>query len=118
MRIHVPVGEVIFSHAFQHSPLLLGISNLDDGRFIDVNERFLDVIGYRREEVIGKSSRDMELFAVPAEWETALARLREGGHIEDYEVHVRNRRGEVRLGLFNAETITLGEGIVPPDHDE
>jgi PAS domain S-box-containing protein len=106
----LPLNDDIFGIAFQRSPLLLAISSIADGRFIDVNDRFLEVIGVRKDEVIGTSSMAMGLFAVPGERDIAIGRISETGHIEDYEVHIRTRHGEIRRGLFNAEVITLRGG--------
>jgi PAS domain S-box-containing protein len=41
---------------------LMSISTLEDGRYIEVNDVFLDAIGFSREEVIGKTSKELGIF--------------------------------------------------------
>ena len=63
-----------FSKAFEASSVLLGISTLADGRFLDVNGSFLQMFGYTRDEVIGRTAHDLGLWLQPDQ-NTKLARL-------------------------------------------
>ena len=47
--------EERFSKAFHAAPVAIWIADYADGRFIDVNEEFCDVLGYERDEVVGKT---------------------------------------------------------------
>ena len=47
-------SEERFSKAFHSSPCAMSITNLSDSRIIDVNQRWLDMTGYSREDVVGK----------------------------------------------------------------
>jgi PAS domain S-box-containing protein len=49
-------SEKKFFIAFHHAPVMAGITVLEDGAFLDVNNKFLEISGYTREEVIGKTS--------------------------------------------------------------
>ena len=51
-----------FYKAFHASPLIMSITTLDDGSFIDVNESFLNLLGFSREEIIGKTSSEVGLW--------------------------------------------------------
>ncbi|MCM0082571.1 PAS domain S-box protein [Geomonas sp. Red32] len=53
------LSEEKFSKAFQLAPLIMSITDAKDGRFLDVNERFLELSGYSREEVIGRTSLEL-----------------------------------------------------------
>src|SRR5262249_512477 len=94
--------------AFHSSPQPMSITTIDDGRYIDVNERFLEISGYNRSEVIGQTSIDLGI------WESAMARaeiidpLRERGWIRNVETRFRINSGEVRIWLSSAELIELG----------
>nr|WP_320160747.1 PAS domain S-box protein [uncultured Methanoregula sp.] len=52
-------SEELFATAFYHSPLVMSISDIDTGQFVDVNHRFTSISGYSKEEVIGKTSVDV-----------------------------------------------------------
>jgi PAS domain S-box-containing protein len=100
-------SEEKFATAFQASPTLMAISELDSGRYIEVNDAFLRTMGYRRDEVIGRTSMDLDLFARPEQREVAMKLLEGQGHVRDFEALVRTKSGAVRNGLFAAEYIHL-----------
>lgn len=100
-------SEEKFAKAFQSSPMLMAISELGTGRYLEVNEAFLRTLGFQRHEIIGHSSRELELFVRSEQRHAALQLLQEQGYVRDFEVLVRARSGEVREGLFSVEYIQL-----------
>jgi PAS domain-containing protein len=50
------------NHAFRSASQAMAISKLGSGEFVDVNETFLKILGYSRQEVIGKSPEYLKLF--------------------------------------------------------
>ena len=58
-------AKIRFSKAFHSSPVGLSISNIEDGTFLDVNESFLQMFGYRREELIGQQAAGLNLYDNP-----------------------------------------------------
>lgn len=97
-----------FRKAFDASPELMIISALTDGRYIEVNETFLRVTGYKREEVIGHTSLEVSFLTDP--WERSQIRqfLRQRGAVQNMEARFRLKSGEERVGLLSATTIHLG----------
>lgn len=97
-----------FRKAFDASPELMVISALSDGRYIEVNETFLRVTGYRREEVIGRTASEVNFLVDP--WERSQIRqlLRQRGAAHNMEARFRLKSGEERVGLLSATTIHLG----------
>ncbi len=100
-------SEEKFATAFRASPTLMAISDLDNGRYIEVNDAFLRTLGYRRDEVIGHTSIELGLFARPEQRLEAVQLLEALGRLQDFEVLVRTKSGAVRNGLFSAEYIHL-----------
>jgi len=101
--------EERFSKAFHASPAGLSIVSMQERerRFIDVNDSFLQIIGYSREEVIGQLVDDVGV--LPDQREKFAQALAEGeGHARSVEVQLRTRTGEVRSVLGSTEAITLG----------
>ena len=67
-------SEEKFSKAFLHSPLVVTISRRSDSRFIDVNESFEEQFGWTRDEVIGRTPEDFDLW-VDADHVRSIQRL-------------------------------------------
>jgi two-component system, cell cycle sensor histidine kinase and response regulator CckA len=99
-------SEEKFSVAFDHSPLLKTISEIETGVFIEVNRKFLEVSGFSRDEVIGKSS-------VAIGWISALERkriidtIREKGNIENLELACRTKDNRLIYCQYFAEIINI-----------
>lgn len=101
-----------FVKAFQASPDAIIITSLD-GRYIDVNPTFQRLSGYSREEVIGRSSQDLEGWVNPRERTTVARLFREHGVVYDYEARFHTKSGAVREMLLSVEAIELdGEPCV------
>ncbi len=102
-------SEECFSKVFRLSPIGIAIFRASDGRFVDVNDIFVKTSGYTREEIIGHTAAELQLYANPEERELSLRALRERGLLEPFEFKARTKSGEVCLGLSATAEITLGE---------
>jgi PAS domain S-box-containing protein len=100
-------SEEKFLKAFQSSPALMAISLMEDGRYIEVNERFLGSIGYQREEVIGRTARELNIFPFPELRDAMVETLRRGGPVRNFDCPINTRSGETLYGSFSAESIRL-----------
>ena len=102
-------SEEKFSAAFHSSAALMAISTKHDGKLIDVNEAFLDTLGFSRDEVIGKRVLELDIYHRPSDREHALRVLEERGKVRNMEVPVRAKDGSVQYGLFAMDNIMIGE---------
>src|SRR5439155_15896324 len=101
-------SEKRFSKAFLASPVAISIATLAEGRFIDVNDSFLQLLGYSREEIIGRTALELSIWGSPAADPAYFAqRLREGGSLRNYECPFRTKSGDAREGLAAAELVEL-----------
>lgn len=103
-------SEARFAKLFQVSPVALGISTIADGRILDVNESWLEVFGYRREEVVGRTSDELRLVVHPTRSETVDHHLATRAPLQNLEVKVRRRSGEVRDVIVSAVPVALNDG--------
>ncbi len=78
------------------------IINLETGKYIDVNEEYIRHTGYRREDVIGKRSREHSSFAIPEENARLVAELKRAGVVRNMEATFRRRDGSTYWGLISA----------------
>ena len=95
-----------FSKAFQSSPAGLVISSLVDGRLIEVNDTYLRMTEYQREEVIGRSTTELNLTSI-AERTRLIERLREQGQLLNFEMQLQTKSGRLVDMLFSAIQIEL-----------
>jgi two-component system, cell cycle sensor histidine kinase and response regulator CckA len=99
-------SEEKFSKAFRLAPVLISIATLEDGTYLDVNEKALEISGFRREEAIGKRSTDIGWIKVE-DRQRLLRELRERGRIEGVELSFRKHNGEIVHGLVHGETLAI-----------
>lgn len=109
-RAEVALGQSQerFSKAFQASSVVMAISTLGDGRFLDVNDAFLRLFGYGRGEIIGRTSLDLGLWAQREHRAKLLELIQARGSARDFEAQFRTKQGEIRHTLLSAERIELG----------
>ncbi|MFH1112970.1 MAG: PAS domain S-box protein [Pseudomonadota bacterium] len=100
-------SEKRFRTAFHTSPDSINISRLQDGVYIDINEGFTVMSGYSREDVIGKSSFDINLWHDPSEREKLVAGLKSAGYVRNLEARFRRKDGRVGTALISARVMSL-----------
>jgi PAS domain S-box-containing protein len=97
--------------AFNSTNQLITLSNLETQKYIEVNQAFLDTTGYRKEDIIGKTSDDIQLYVDLIQSRKHMRLLSRLKKVTDLEIKLRMRSGEERTFLFSARTFFLGEEI-------
>lgn len=100
-------SERKFLKIFHAAPALIGITTLAEGRFIDVNETCVRILGYRREDIIGRTSLELGIWKSREDRDRIVRVLEEQGKVRDLEVSFRGKTGEIFTGLFSAEFIDI-----------
>ena len=103
-------SEIRYRTAFQTSLDSININRLSDGCYIDCNQAFLDSVGYAREEVIGKTSIEMNVWANHRDRQKLVEMLRQTGHCRDLEAQFKKKNGEIFWGQMSASAIEV-EGV-------
>lgn len=101
------ISDEKYSKAFHASPAPSSISTLGEGRYIDVNESYTEFVGYSKEELIGKTSTDINFFIDKNDRKNFISELAEKGTLRDYEASVYSRVKGVRTFSLSAEIIEL-----------
>lgn len=99
-------SEIKFSKAFHSSPILLSLSSLEDGTFLEVNDAFCLLSGYSREELIGHSSLDVGIITSETR-RRALELIRKRGRAYLLDGQMRRKNGELRETIYSVEVIEL-----------
>ena len=100
-------AEERFYKAFNANPEPMTIATMSNGLYIDVNESFLRITGYRREEVIGHTSLDLNFWERPEDRTKFIDTLTNQGSVRDLEVIFLTKSGEQRIGMILAEIIEI-----------
>jgi PAS domain S-box-containing protein len=100
-------SEEKFSKAFKASPEAITIASMADGRYLEVNEVFLKTTGFQRDEVLGHTSTELNVWADLEQRRQFLAELARNGSLRDFAVRYRMRTGEIRDFLVSSDIIEL-----------
>ena len=114
-RAEVELGksEQKFSTIFRQSPLGITIAHARDGRYIDVNDAFEIQTGRNRDEIIGRTPVEIDLWVDPDQRTAFMKQMLAMGNVRDLEVRLRRKDGQIRTSLGSAEMIEVnGEPCV------
>jgi PAS domain S-box-containing protein len=100
-------SEAKFQAVFGLSPTILCISGLEDGRIREVNDTFLRVTGYTREEILGRTVTELAVWLDPDQQEQGMKSLRAGTPIHDAEARFRMKNGEERVTVLAADVVMV-----------
>ncbi len=107
MERNLRLSEEKFKKAFYTSPDAITISQVKDGLFVDVNEGFTKIVGYSREEAIGYSATELNIWYNPSDRERMVSSLMEKGIVNNFETKFRIRSGKVIYGLMSISIIVI-----------
>ena len=101
-------SEEKFSKAFRSSPDMIVITTVKDGTFVEVNDSFTENTGYTRKEVIGRRADELNIWVNKEDRLRMIGLLKEQGKVCQEEYEFRMKSGKIRLWLFSAEQINIG----------
>ncbi|MEI6900809.1 MAG: PAS domain S-box protein, partial [Bacteroidota bacterium] len=105
----IKISEEKFSKAFHSNAALMAITRFEDGKLIDVNDKFITTLGYSREDLLGKSSSELMLYADSEIRDKIFKEISQFEPVRDLEIKVRAKSGMIRMGIFSADLIYIGE---------
>lgn len=106
-------SEERYRTAFVTSPDAVNINRLSDGLYVDVNDGFVRLTGWKREQVIGKTSKQIQIWQDPLDRELLIQTLSRDGFCSNLEANFRRSDGRTVVGLMSAHMITVkGEQCV------
>jgi len=96
-----------FAKAFHANPQPMWLTMLATGFFVDVNDSFLAMSGYTREEVIGHTSLELGMWENPDERPELVKQMQAKGSVVNHEARFRAKDGSLRVLLSSAETFEI-----------
>jgi len=100
-------SEEKFAKVFRSAPTLISLSRLEDGKLIEVNDRYCSALGFTREELLGRTTIDLGI-KTPEARATLVKAAKGQGAIHGIELIMRARDGKVIPCLFFGELIEVG----------
>ena len=102
-------AEERFEKTFAANPAPAIICRLSDLRFMKVNQGFIDMTGYDREIILGRSAYEIDLFSGAEDRTLAIERLSEGRTIPQMEACLPLPGGDTRFVIVAGQPIDMGE---------
>jgi PAS domain S-box-containing protein len=99
------VSEEKFQKIFHSSPVAFSITTLEEGRFLEVNAAFEARYGYCRQEVLGRTVRELKIWDDPADRRLLLTQLQRGGPLRNVITRLRAKSGEIKVTAYSADRI-------------
>lgn len=101
-------SEAKFKKSFYKNPAIMAITDTDFGEFLDVNDTFLKKLGYTKQEIIGKTVIDSNIFVDKNQPLAIKERLQTHDELTDVEIDIHAKNGDIFIGLFSASLIKTG----------
>jgi two-component system, cell cycle sensor histidine kinase and response regulator CckA len=99
-----------FTRVFNSNPALMALSCMPERRLTEVNDRFVEVLGYSRDELLGRTAKQTGIFVNPATAQEITDAIEREGGVRNLEVQARRKDGTIVEGLFSGEVIeSFGE---------
>ncbi|HUJ67958.1 MAG TPA: PAS domain S-box protein [Syntrophorhabdales bacterium] len=99
-----------FVTIFRSSPMGITLSRLDNGRLIDANPAALKMLGFDREELVGRTLQDADVWISNNDRDRLTEAVAGQGTVEGVELQFRTKSGEIHTMLDSAEPIRLSGG--------
>ena len=107
------LSEEKFAKAFATNPSAISLTRLEDGMILDVNESWEAISGFRREDVLGRSARELSIWPSPESVAKFVRELRDHGSLQGWEQELFRRSGETYLAQVSAQLLTVqGEKLI------
>jgi PAS domain S-box-containing protein len=99
-------SEALFTAAFHSNPVPMAILTLD-GRYVEANQAMLEHSGYTREQMIGRTTADLQFFADATQRADYYRVLKQSGGVRGFAAQLRVASGEIRDCILSAERMEL-----------
>jgi len=100
-------SEEKFSKAFKSSPYGIIITRIPDSYIVDVNESLCKMSGYTRNEILGDSTVNLNLWLNPEDRNRVINDLKDRQPVHGREYLFKKKNGEIIVGMFSAEIMTI-----------
>jgi diguanylate cyclase (GGDEF)-like protein/PAS domain S-box-containing protein len=105
----VQISEEKFTKAFHSAPYAILLTRPADGKILEANDGFMKITGYTHDEVLGKTTLDLNLWVDKEHRKDVMKKLSMDKKIQGIEYPFRIKSGEIITGLYSAETLLINK---------
>ncbi len=87
-------AEERFAKAFDSSPDAIIMTRVRDGRVLAVNDQWEKLLGYSKEETLGRTVLDLHIYPSPEDRKNLVVRTSITGQLKDWEATFRTKTGD------------------------
>lgn len=102
-------AEERFERTFNANPAPAVICRLSDLRYVKVNQGFIDMTGYTREQVLGRSVYEIDVLEEAEDKENAIENLTQGRTISQREATLKLPHGITKLVVVAGQPIEVAD---------
>ncbi len=99
---------LLIARAFLQSPVAMAITGMLSGIYIEVNDAWNRTLGYSREEILGKTVMELNLWQDFGERDIVVNHISRDGFVKDFECTFIKKSGQAGRYLFSASTTKSG----------
>ena len=101
-------SEEALTTIFQNSPVAMAIATIDEGLLLDMNDAYLRLTGYGREELIGHTALELGLWIDSGDRDRIVAEVTQHRRVQGYPLLLCVKGGGIVHLLFSAEKVNIG----------
>ncbi|WP_397533641.1 PAS domain-containing protein [Roseateles sp.] len=105
-----PPGEMKFRAVFDGAPMGMALGTLADGKFVDVNQVLLDMLGRSRDEVMGRTTNELSIWLEPMDRSALIREVLSGKPVRLHQTRILGAGGQARDVMLSIAIVNL-DGI-------
>ncbi|HQP48354.1 MAG TPA: PAS domain S-box protein [Spirochaetota bacterium] len=106
-RREVELSEEKFSKSFHISAVPMSITTLDEGRFVEVNDAWISLLGFGRDMLIGKNADELGIFVYENNEKDVIEQRKYNYDVKNVEIRLRSESGKINIVLVSTSVITI-----------
>ncbi len=94
-------NEMYFRTIYEAQVDPVSITRLSDEKYVLINRGFTNAVGYKPEEIIGKTSADFDIWVNKSDRELMIKKLKKRGFVINFETKIRIKGGDIKIALMS-----------------
>ena len=100
-------SQELFKKTFDSVSFAVSIVRASDNQIVDINEAYLRMVEYHKEEVVGHNAKELQVFPNYEEREKIAHLVNDGNQVCNQEIDVRTKSGKILRALFSVDLINF-----------